>query len=578
VVQVVAPTLVGTSSTITPSPDGTALLMDLDGDGVTDLTITNVEDIVVNGQKVVISGDLSGTGLAPNTIHYFGTATDDLLDASGLTSLESVDAHGLAGNDTLIGAGDDDNLEGDDGDDKLVGGGGPDVFDGGAGNDTLDGGADASVDTAVFSGRHGDYTVTDLGGGVLQVAGPDGADRLVGIERLQFDDGLFGQNHAPAGADGSATIAVGGTKVFSASDFGFSDTDGDSLAGVKITTLPGSGTVTDNGVAVTAGQLVSAVDIVAGHLVFTPAGTGSTGFTFQVQDDGLAGWGANLDASANSFTVTATSAPPPPPPPPPPPVTGPGTAGDDMVNLGSGDDQFSAGAAADTVSGGDGDDTLNGDGGDDWLSGDLGNDGLAGGTGKDTLMGGGGNDTLDGGSGENYLRGGEGEDVVVGGAEFDNINGNQGFDTINAGAGNDWVSGGKDADVLDGQDGDDLVFGNMGADTCDGGAGNDVIRGGKDDDLLRGGAGDDWLAGDRGDDTLTGGAGADTFFTFGDAGLDRVTDFNAAQGDRAQLDPGSHYTVAQVGADTVISLTGGAQMILVDVQLSSLPTGWIFGA
>jgi hypothetical protein len=36
--------------------------------------------------------------------------------------------------------------------------------------------------------------------------------------------------------------------------------------------------------------------------------------------------------------------------------------------------------------------------------------------------------------------------------------------------------------------------------------------------------------------------------------------------------------VAQVGADTVISMTGGAKMTLVGVQMSSLPTDWIFGA
>ena len=36
--------------------------------------------------------------------------------------------------------------------------------------------------------------------------------------------------------------------------------------------------------------------------------------------------------------------------------------------------------------------------------------------------------------------------------------------------------------------------------------------------------------------------------------------------------------VAQVGADTVINMTGGGQMVLVGVQLSTLPDGWIFGA
>ena len=95
--------------------------------------------------------------------------------------------------------------------------------------------------------------------------------------------------------------------------------------------------------------------------------------------------------------------------------------------------------------------------------------------------------------------------------------------------------------------------------------------------IIRGTAGDDSLVGvdTNGDDTISGGPGADIF---GEAGVDRVIDFSVAQGDRVQLDPGTQYTVAQVGADTVISMTGGGQMILVGVQMSSLPTGWIFGA
>ena len=57
-----------------------------------------------------------------------------------------------------------------------------------------------------------------------------------------------------------------------------------------------------------------------------------------------------------------------------------------------------------------------------------------------------------------------------------------------------------------------------------------------------------------------------------------MLDFSLAQGDRVQLDPGTLYTVSQVGADTVIDLNGGGQMVLVGVQMSTLTTGWIFGA
>jgi beta-glucanase (GH16 family) len=188
-----------------------------------------------------------------------------------------------------------------------------------------------------------------------------------------------------------------------------------------------------------------------------------------------------------------------------------------------------------------------------------------------------GDDTITGTSGYDYLRGDEGNDLVVGGDGFDDVHGNTGDDTVKGGLGDDWVVGGKDNDQLFGESGDDIVYGNIGADTCDGGDGDDIVRGGQGDDVVRGGAGADWLAGDRGDDTLTGGAGADIFHTFAEAGLDRVTDFNAAEGDRVQLLPGAQYSLAQVGADTVISMTGGGQMVLVNVQLSTLSQGWIFG-
>ena len=62
-----------------------------------------------------------------------------------------------------------------------------------------------------------------------------------------------------------------------------------------------------------------------------------------------------------------------------------------------------------------------------------------------------------------------------------------------------------------------------------------------------------------------------------DAGIDRVLDFNLAEGDRVMLDPGTTFTVSQVGADTVIDMGGGNQMILVGVQMSTLTPGWIFG-
>ncbi len=216
--------------------------------------------------------------------------------------------------------------------------------------------------------------------------------------------------------------------------------------------------------------------------------------------------------------------------------------------------------------------------GSDGITGNSAANRLEGRGGNDRLFGREGDDSLDGGSGTNYLRGDEGNDQLTGGAEFDDLNGNAGNDTVSGGAGDDWVVGGKDNDLLDGGEGADLVLGNLGNDWLDGGNGDDIIRGGQANDTLLGQAGNDWLSGDRGDDSITGGAGADTFHSFGDAGIDQVTDFNLAEGDRVLLDPGSEWTVAQVGQDVVIQIGGGAQVILVGIALNSLSGDWISAA
>jgi hypothetical protein len=61
----------------------------------------------------------------------------------------------------------------------------------------------------------------------------------------------------------------------------------------------------------------------------------------------------------------------------------------------------------------------------------------------------------------------------------------------------------------------------------------------------------------------------------GGAGVDRFTDFSLAEGVRVRLDSGTAYTLAQAGADTIISFGGGGQMVLANVQLASLADGWI---
>ncbi|MDP3867059.1 calcium-binding protein [Phenylobacterium sp.] len=289
-----------------------------------------------------------------------------------------------------------------------------------------------------------------------------------------------------------------------------------------------------------------------------------------------------------------------------------GGATDDLLHGAVGSDTLSGGAGADTLAGGGGGDLLDGGTGidlvsygmatssvtvyltgtaggadtitgvehiigsnfGDYLVGSGGADILESGDGADTVFAGQGDDLVLGGGGRSYLRGEEGADSILGGREFDDINGNQGADTVRGGDGDDWVVGGQGSDMIHGDAGGDIVYGNLGDDTQFGGDGFDWVRGGQGNDSLDAGAGDDWIWGDRGDDTVAGGAGADVFHIFTGGGLDRVTDFSYAQGDRVVVDYGA-YSVSQVGADTVVDLGSGDRMVLVGVTASSLPAGWI---
>jgi hypothetical protein len=125
-------------------------------------------------------------------------------------------------------------------------------------------------------------------------------------------------NDAPSGADRTVTTPEDAAYTFTVADFGLADADdaagpggADGLAAVRLTTLPGAGTLLLNGVAVTAAQEVSAADIAAGLLRFVPAadanGAGYASFTFQVRDDGgTADGGIDLDPTPRTMVVDVT--------------------------------------------------------------------------------------------------------------------------------------------------------------------------------------------------------------------------------------------------------------------------------
>jgi hypothetical protein len=127
-----------------------------------------------------------------------------------------------------------------------------------------------------------------------------------------LDINLVHGNHAPVGAAHTVTMSKNTTYTFKVADFGFADPNDsppNSFLAVKITTLPLLGTLTDNGVAVTAGAHITVADITAGKLKFAPAtngtGTAYASFTFQVQDNGGTVNGAiDTDPTSRKMTIS----------------------------------------------------------------------------------------------------------------------------------------------------------------------------------------------------------------------------------------------------------------------------------
>ena len=93
----------------------------------------------------------------------------------------------------LAGTVHDDDYIGSDFDDGLTDSAGNDRFDGGAG-----------IDTAVFAGKHSDYSARLLGNGFIEITdlragSPDGTDQFIRVEQFIFADGSFGAGQVLTG-------------------------------------------------------------------------------------------------------------------------------------------------------------------------------------------------------------------------------------------------------------------------------------------------------------------------------------------------------------------------------------------
>ena len=95
-------------------------------------------------------------------------------------------------------------------------------------------------------------------------------------------------NHVPSSTDSSVTILGDTRYIFTTSDFPFTDIDGDTFQGIKITTLETTGSLKLNGADVTLNQVISAADIAANLLTYdsVPGESGDpyTTFSFKVYD------------------------------------------------------------------------------------------------------------------------------------------------------------------------------------------------------------------------------------------------------------------------------------------------------
>ena len=97
-------------------------------------------------------------------------------------------------------------------------------------------------------------------------------------------------NDLPANAGDTASFDEDNTYSGwgAATDWGYSDADSDTMTKMIVWTLPGTGTLTNNGAAVVAESTeVTLANLASGHLLYTPVANanGDVTFTYKVHDD-----------------------------------------------------------------------------------------------------------------------------------------------------------------------------------------------------------------------------------------------------------------------------------------------------
>ncbi|MHC5192279.1 calcium-binding protein [Pseudomonas frederiksbergensis] len=620
-------------------------------------------------------------GTSQNDIISGGAGHDYLNGASGDDQL-----HAGMGNDLLVGSDGNDLLFGEDGNDVLGGGNGDDVLDGGSGDDRLFGsyGSDTSIggignDIYGFALGDGADTVDNRNAAAgdldaisfdtnilpAQVTASRVADNLlltlnandsisvldyflggsVQVDEIRFANGtvwspatILGMTNTPPTSTDDSVITPEDTPlVLHANDFGsYSDPDGNPLASVKITALPGAGNLQYyNGstwVAVALNQVLNRADLDAGKLQFVPAPDGngdsyaSIGFTV---GDGLA-FALNAktlsidvkpvnDAPTGSVVISGTT------------VVGQtltatntladadglgvigyqwqvsadGNTWTDIVGVNRDSFTLSAdqigqqvraqtrytdqGGTAESVASDasfwvvSATNLFDGDGNNNILDSTESNDILRGFGGADSLRGYGGADLLEGGDGDDTLDGGDGNDALNGGNGVDTLYGRAGIDTLDVGNGSWSVY-----ESAYGGDGNDaLIATGLGYVSLNGDDGDDLLtasgnrfgslNGGNGNDILdtRSMNSDYWVS-----LNLSGGSGSDTYRVGDGTGSLHISDAkdNSTVADTnvvefaSGIDPAS-LQLSRSGNDLIVTFANG-RVLTVSSQFETGNNGY----
>jgi len=441
---------------------------------------------------LVLNAGARGVSLAGDALRIEGVTV------GRIAGFERFDIRGSVANENFNGTNRSDRIALDAGNDVSRGWDGHDVLDGGAGNDVLEGGLG---NDELIGGTGADILRGGIGRDTLRIQGDGLADTL---------DGGGGLDRLIVGVGWAGPVVMSGS---------FASTVQVTAAGALVATITAVESIELTGSSGNDSLFgAEGDDLLRGAQGFDQLrGNGGNDTIESIDADGIDGGAGTADflrlfrsgaTTGFFFDLTDPSASQ---------VLSDGTSVSGIERV-----EFQGGGTGDRLTGGRQADLLYGNNGDDRLVGAQGDDRLEGGTGRDEILGGRGADTIvsvdadaiDGGLDADRL-------VLLRGAETRAI-------TLSIAAPATSVTLVDGTTVL-GIEQLDATAGS-GADQLTGGALNDVLRGQGGADRLVGGGGADVLTGGADADVLTGGAGADRFrfATSGDGGVDRVTDFSAA--------------------------------------------------